>query len=380
MVHDKRHRLDPADPLDRTAQRKADQDEDERFEHEHHDEPARIGAEADVGGQDLVLVPAHRETRGDGRDDARHMHGFAGDIGGPAQEDRDQHDEHAVLQALGEENPACGDQRADDHPADRDEGEALHGFAGMEHAAERRGDGEAEEDQARRVVEQALAFEQRFEPARQMNALQHRARRHRVGRRYDRAQCEAGGPGQVGQDHVHDHADDERREHHRADSQRQDAGKVAAKAAERGEIGAVHQQRRQEEHEREFGIERDLGQAGDEGECAAADEERGRGRPAQLQRQPVESDDEREQSEDELEGYRRRASDQVRSMPRSNDEVILRPLVSVQSHIPSNLTRPFVAAFAAAINAGDCACSKAGRDPRRPAGLRLGGDSGRHAR
>ena len=166
-----------------------------------------------------MLIPAHRETRGDGRDDARHMHGFAGDIGGPAEQDRDQHDEHAILEALGEEDPARGDQRADDHPADRDKGKALDRFAGVEHAAERRGDREAEEDEAGRVVEQAFAFEQGFEPARQMDALQHRARRHRVGRRYDRAEREARRPGQVGKDHVDDDADDERRENHRADGQ-----------------------------------------------------------------------------------------------------------------------------------------------------------------
>ena len=39
--------------------------------------------------------------------------------------------------------------------------------------------------------------------------------------------------------------------------------------------------------EREFGVERDLREAGNEGERAAADEQRGRGRPVQLERQPV---------------------------------------------------------------------------------------------
>ncbi len=250
-----------------------------------------------------MLIPAHRQARGDGRDHARHMHGFGGEIGGPAQQDRDEHDEHAVLKALGEEYPARGDQCADDHPADRDKGKALDRFAGVEHPAQRRGDGEAEEDEAGGVVEQAFAFEQGFEPPRQMDAFQHRAGRHRVGRGDDCAEREAGGPGQLGKDHMHDHADDERREHHRADGKRQDAGQVAAKPAERGKIGAVHEQRRQEQHEREFGVERDRRQPRNEGERAAADEECGRGRPPQLQRQPVQPDDEREQPKDEFEDF-----------------------------------------------------------------------------
>jgi hypothetical protein len=196
MVHDS----GIAPMLDRAAQRKADQNEHESFEDEHHDEPRRIGAKADVGGQYLMLVPPHRETRGYGRDDARHMHGFAGDIGGPAEEDRDQHDQHAILQALGEEYPACGNQGADDHAADCHEREALDRLAGVEHPAERCGDGEAEEDQAGGVVEQAFAFEEGFQSPRQVDAFQNRARRHRVGGRYNRAERETGGPGQVGKD------------------------------------------------------------------------------------------------------------------------------------------------------------------------------------
>jgi len=78
---------------------------------------------------------------------------------------------------------------------------------------------------------------------------------------------------------------------------------VATKAAERGKIGAVHQQGREEQHERQLRIERDRRQAGNEGQAAAADEQRGRGRPTQFQRKPVQPDDKCEQPEDEFEGF-----------------------------------------------------------------------------
>ena len=55
---------------------------------------------------------------------------------------------------------------------------------------------------------------------------------------------------------MRDDADDQGREQDRADRQRQDAGEMPAEAPEGGEIGPVHQQRRQEQHQRQFGIER----------------------------------------------------------------------------------------------------------------------------
>ena len=45
--------------------------------------------------------------------------------------------------------------------------------------------------------------------------------------------------------------------------------------AERGEIGAVHQQRRQEHDQHQLRVELDMRQARHEGHRAAADEQRG---------------------------------------------------------------------------------------------------------
>ena len=75
----------------------------------------------------------------------------------------------------------------------------------------------------------------------QADMLQHGARRYRIGRRDDRAQRGAGGPGQAGHQHMRDQRDDRRGEDDRAHRQRDDAQHMAMQVAERDEPGAVHQ-------------------------------------------------------------------------------------------------------------------------------------------
>src|SRR3546814_17114115 len=99
------------------------------------------------------------------------------------------------------------------------------------------------------------------------------------------------------------HADAERRENDRSDGERKKARQVTTESSERRVICTIHEQRRQEEDERELGVERNRGKSGDKCERATADEQRGGGRPAQLQREPVEPDDECEQGEDKFEGF-----------------------------------------------------------------------------
>ena len=100
-------------------------------------------------------------------------------------------------------------------------------------------------------------------------------------------------------------ADGQRGEQDRADGEAEDARKVAAEAAEGGVIGAVHQQRRQEEDQRQLGIEGDRRQAGDEGQQAAADQQGGGGRQAGALRRPVKRDHHAEQRKDDFESFDR---------------------------------------------------------------------------
>jgi hypothetical protein len=170
-----------------------------------------------------------------------------------------------------------------------------------ERARQRGGDREAEQHEAGRIVQQALAFEQHHQPARQRDALEHRLRGDRVGRRHDRAEREARGPRQRRHDPVHGVADRERRERDRADREQQDAADVALEFLPDGEICAVHQQRRQEHQQHELRVEVDGRQAGDERDADAAHQQRGGRRQAQSLRNAFERDDRDERQQNQLE-------------------------------------------------------------------------------
>ncbi len=66
---------------------------------------------------------------------------------------------------------------------------------------------------------------------------------------------------------------------------------MAAERRDRGEPGAVHQQRRQEEDEDQLGVDRDRGQAGDEGHGAATDDQRRCGRERESPGNVMEAND-----------------------------------------------------------------------------------------
>jgi hypothetical protein len=167
-----------------------------------------------------MLIPAEDEPGGHGRDHAGDMHRFARQISDPAQRDVRQHDQHPVAQTARDENPGRTDREPDQHAPDRNHGEILYGIADMEDAAQRRDHREAEEDQSGRIVEQAFAFEQGRQAAWQGHALEHGARRNRVGRRNDRAERETGRPRQRRENPVGDHPDDQRGKDHRPDGER----------------------------------------------------------------------------------------------------------------------------------------------------------------
>ncbi len=252
-----------------------------------------------------MLVPAAHEPRGHGGDDAGDVQRLAHEERRPAHEHRGRDDEVLVLQPAHDEHPHRADDRAHGEPAERQRDEAANGGSRAERAREGRRDREPEQHEPGRVVEQALALEDDRQSVGQAHPLQHRTRRDGVRRRNDGAERTAGGPGQGGQERVRDDGHDDRRAHHRADGQRQDADEVALELAERDEPRPVHEERRQEDREHQLGVERDLRQARNERERGTAHDERdGRGQP-EAAREEVERDDREQHRDQELElGHR----------------------------------------------------------------------------
>ena len=166
-----------------------------------------------------MLIPAADEAGGHGGDDAGDMEGFAQQIGRPGhQHGRGDH-QIIVTQPPDQQHPDGADRAADHQPADGEQDEAFEAGDRAEAAGCDGGDGEAEEDQAAGVVEQAFALQQDRQAAGEMDALQHGAGGNGVGRRDDGAQRGAGGPGQGRHQGMGDRGDHERGEDHRADRQ-----------------------------------------------------------------------------------------------------------------------------------------------------------------
>ena len=80
---------------------------------------------------------------------------------------------------------------------------------------------------------------------------------------------------------------------------------MAAEPAKGRVVGAVHQERRQEQDQREFGIEANRRQSRNKSQRAAADQERRRRWQPDPRRDPMQGDHGCEQDEDQLEGFDR---------------------------------------------------------------------------
>ncbi|BDU22176.1 hypothetical protein DYGSA30_36330 [Dyella sp. GSA-30] len=95
-------------------------------------------------------------------------------------------------------------------------------------------------------------------------------------------------------------ANPERRKHHRANGKRKYPRQMPPETAQRGEICPIHQQRREEEHQDQRGIELERRELGHECESAATDEQRcGRGQ-AYTSCRPMQGDNDGEQNQYEF--------------------------------------------------------------------------------
>ena len=144
-----------------------------------------------------MLVPAEDDPgrhRGDHSGDVKRL---AGQIGGPAEQGGGGDDQGLVGHPPHHRDPGGGDGDPDRGSAQSEQEEAADRRAGVESAAQGRRDGEAEQDEAGGVVEKAFALQQGPKPPRQRDPLEHGAGGDGVGRRDDRAEREAGRPGQL---------------------------------------------------------------------------------------------------------------------------------------------------------------------------------------
>ncbi len=291
-------------PRQHAAQRQPDQHEDQGLQHEHHEFPHRHGVAPDMGIEGLVLPPAQHQPAGH---DGEHPGGvdlLGGEIGGVGGQETQHRDGVGVVQAPDQRvHRQAGDQ-PDRDPRRRQPGEAARRRPGAEAAGQRRRHGEAVEHEARGVVDEALALQDRDHPAGQGDPGQHRLGGDRVGGRHDGAQREAGRPGQDRRRRVGDEPDRQGGEQDRAQRQGQDRAEACPEVAPDGEVGRFEQERRQEQDHDQVRIEIEGRQARRHSQHHAAQHQGGGrresetpGHQGQQQGRPEEREDQLEQGD-----------------------------------------------------------------------------------
>jgi hypothetical protein len=144
-------------------------------------------------------------------------------------------------------------------------------------------DGEAVGDERGAVVDEALALDQRDQPAGKTQSSSDRGSRCRVRGRDDRSEHEGLGPAEAGDHGVGDDRDRQHRGQHEADGEERDRANVRAELPQRREEGRPVQEGRQDRDQHEVGSELDARHAGHESEPEASeDEQDGVGNPDQL--------------------------------------------------------------------------------------------------
>ncbi len=175
-----------------------------------------------------------------------------------------------------------------------------HAPAGHE-AGDRGADREAVDEQRARVVEEALSLEDHEQPVRRAELLEHRGGGRRVRRRDDGAERDRGRPRHVGDEQARDDGDDGDRERDGAEGEARDRAPVRAQVARRGVERGVDQHGRDEQRERELGIEHERRHAGDERERGAGERHQRRVRRADPPGQGGERRAAQQQRDDDLE-------------------------------------------------------------------------------
>ena len=235
----------------------ADEQEDGVLEDEGDGPPVHPFGDPRLRGlHDRRLVP-EQQAGDDDRDDPGGVDLLGGDEGHEGDDERDRGVQHRVGDQLAQLGDDDEDDEADGGSPQRRDEELLPDVEGL-HSDGHRGDGGTQRDEGGGVVEQRLALEDRHDPAGQPYSPGDRGGRDGVRGRDDRADGEGHGPGDVGDQGVHDDAHAQGREHHQADRQQQDRAAVGVEVDERGLDRRGVQQRRQQPEQHHVGLEVDL--------------------------------------------------------------------------------------------------------------------------
>jgi len=257
-------------------QLEAEQDEERDVEAEDEHLPERHRAQARVGVEHLVRVPAEPDAGCDGRQHPREPELLGADVCAVGEQDREEDRQRNVRQAAVGAHADPGDGEADRDAAGGRGDEVQRGAGELERARRDRGHRHAVGDEGGGVVEHRLGLDGKRHALGDAEAAEHRRRRHRVGRRKDRAQHERRRPAQPVDDRVRDHRYGAHRHEHEGERQRHELPGGGAQLLRRGVEARRVQQRRQEDEEDGLRREADVGQARDEADRDAADDEHDR--------------------------------------------------------------------------------------------------------
>ena len=233
-----------------------DEDEHERVEQEHERLPDRGSLESRRGRPDVRHVAPLQQPAHDHGEDARDVQPFRHDVDEEREENRRRRREDRLVEKAldpDEEEP----HREPHRDASRDEEQELEN-AGRDRERARHDGGrrELQEHEARRVVHEALPFEDGHDLSRKMQPLRDRGGGDGVRRRDDRAEHEGDGPRDSRDERVDRRRDRRRRRDDEAHGQERDREEIRPEVAPRGEVPGGVQDGRQEEQEDDLRVER----------------------------------------------------------------------------------------------------------------------------
>ena len=251
------------DPVDHRARLQSGHEKDHAVDHIEEEVPEEDALQTRRGADQPGTVPTDVKPRRHPRQHARAAQILRRPIGDERRQDR-QHDldarfVHPMAQA--QHHPADAD--APENLTHNDRGEHGGRVAKRKRARTHGGYGEAVEDERRRIVGEAFAFEDHGDASWKFEIARDGKGRHGIRRRDDGAQHESHRPIEA-QQKMRDRRNDHRGEEDGADGEKRDRAQVEA------ELPPAHRHRRpiddgrQHQEQHEFGRQRHFRQAWDQ--------------------------------------------------------------------------------------------------------------------
>ena len=234
-------------------------------------------------------------------------------IAGEGKQQTDQNLRSALLTDTARDRFLClrrqpRNAEADSDTAQRDPNEAERGIGQRERAGQYGGDRETQTDEAGRVVEKRLAFQNVHQPSWDGYARGNGRHGDRIGRRYHRRQRERDGERHCRDHPVHEEAHTDHGQNDQAERQFEDRRPVLEQFLVRDAPAVEEQERRNEEEEEDFRIEFDP-QVGDKADYPTQRDlnQRPGNRQRQQARQEAAYDRRDHENKDDCNGFQRRA-------------------------------------------------------------------------